>query len=97
MAFLGVFWYQSKKFILKKYPKRKQIELSGFVKLSVRWAEWDRGDQFGGANWESWEQDSWITNRLTSVKLNRLTNLKRNNTKTLLALESYNRNNFYCM
>ena len=82
---------------MKKYPKRKQIKLLRSVKLSVWWAERDRGDQFGGKNWESWEQDSWITNRLTSVKLNRLTNLKRNNTKTLLALESYNRNNFYCM
>ena len=42
MEFLGVFWYQSKTFIWKKYSKSKQIKYSGFVKLGVRWAERDK-------------------------------------------------------
>ena len=42
MAFLGVFWYQFKTFIWKKYSKSKQTKHLGFVKLSVWWAEQDK-------------------------------------------------------
>ena len=41
LAFLGIFWYQFKTFICKKYSKSKQTKYSGFGKLGVRWAERD--------------------------------------------------------
>jgi hypothetical protein len=43
LAFLGVFWYQSKTFNWKKnmYSQSKQTKYSGFVKLGVWWAERD--------------------------------------------------------
>ena len=46
MAFLGVFWYEFKTFIWKKYSKSKQTKYSGFLKLGVRWAERDSKYEF---------------------------------------------------
>ena len=37
MAFLGIFWYQLKTFIWKKYSNSKQTKYPGFVKLGVQW------------------------------------------------------------
>ena len=56
MAFLGVFWYQFKSFIWKKYSKSKQTKYSGFVKLGVRWAERDKLDQLPNC---SCVRDTW--------------------------------------
>ena len=41
IGILGVFWYQFKTSIWKKYSKSKQTKSSGFVKLGVWWAERD--------------------------------------------------------
>ena len=41
LAFLGVFWYQFKTFIWKKYTKSKETKYSRFLKLGVQWADWD--------------------------------------------------------
>ena len=41
MVFLGVFWYQFKTFIWKKYSKSKQTKYLGFIKSGVQWAEQD--------------------------------------------------------
>ena len=45
--FWGVFWYEFKTFIWKKYSKSKQTKYSGFVKFGVRWAERDKLDEKG--------------------------------------------------
>ena len=41
IGILGVFWYQFKTSIWKKYSKSKQTKSLGFVKLGVWWAERD--------------------------------------------------------
>ena len=53
MAFLSVFWYEFKTFILKKYSESKQTKYSGFIKLGVLWPERDIYEGLNFCNWNN--------------------------------------------
>ena len=65
MAFLGVFWYQFKTFIWKKYSKSKQTKFLGLVELGVQWAERDMLI-------DSYSQDPITNSEITNPEFSRI-------------------------